>query len=76
MVNPLNAGSEYQEVSEGKFFLFYKNKKIRTASSIQEIKQLILQLIECSDSQSDSELDNFTVFKKIPISLELTFEDK
>lgn len=56
-----------------KYFLFYDNKKITTLESIQEVKNLIVQLLEKSDSVS---LDKFTLYKKIPISLELSFEDK
>lgn len=56
-----------------KYFLFYDNKKITTLESIQKTKQMILDLMERSDSVT---LDKFTLYKKIPISLELSFEDK
>jgi hypothetical protein len=74
LVNPLNEESseDSEDSISNKYFLFYNNKKIDVLASITDVKQLILDIMD----QRDVDLDKFTLYKKIPISLELCFEEK
>lgn len=69
IVNPFN---KENEETKSKYVLFYNNEIIASVYSTQEAKSYILNMLE----NSEADLEKFSLFKKIPISLELCFEDK